>query len=65
MNRTKSKSLFAEAQKYLVGGVNSPVRAFRGVGGTPLKQTANTVTSVTFLSTTANNDIVVFNCIGW
>ena len=28
--------LFARAQKILVGGVNSPVRAFRAVGGTPL-----------------------------
>jgi glutamate-1-semialdehyde 2,1-aminomutase len=30
-----SEHLFAEAQKVLPGGVNSPVRAFRGVGGTP------------------------------
>jgi glutamate-1-semialdehyde 2,1-aminomutase len=28
-------SLFAEAQKYIVGGVNSPVRAFKSVGGEP------------------------------
>jgi glutamate-1-semialdehyde 2,1-aminomutase len=27
---------FAEAQRYIPGGVNSPVRAFRGVGGEPL-----------------------------
>src|SRR5919198_936044 len=33
---TRSETLFAEAQKHLPGGVNSPVRAFRGVGGTPL-----------------------------
>ena len=32
----KSEVLFAEALKYIPGGVNSPVRAFRGVGGTPL-----------------------------
>lgn len=32
---TKSQFLFDEAQKYLPGGVNSPVRAFRSVGGTP------------------------------
>jgi len=31
-----SETLFAEAQKYIPGGVNSPVRAFRGVGGTPI-----------------------------
>lgn len=29
-------SLFTEAQKYIPGGVNSPVRAFNGVGGEPL-----------------------------
>ncbi|MDH3626952.1 MAG: glutamate-1-semialdehyde 2,1-aminomutase [Acidobacteriota bacterium] len=28
--------LFDEAQRYIAGGVNSPVRAFKGVGGTPL-----------------------------
>lgn len=33
---TRSQQLFAEAQNYLPGGVNSPVRAFRGVGGTPI-----------------------------
>ncbi len=32
----KSQELFAEAQKYLPGGVNSPVRAFKSVGGTPI-----------------------------
>ncbi len=31
----KSASLFAEARRYIPGGVNSPVRAFRGVGGEP------------------------------
>lgn len=33
---SKSSALFERAQKILVGGVNSPVRAFRAVGGTPL-----------------------------
>lgn len=32
----RSAELFEEAQRYIPGGVNSPVRAFRGVGGTPL-----------------------------
>ncbi len=32
---TKSESLFARAQARIPGGVNSPVRAFRAVGGTP------------------------------
>jgi glutamate-1-semialdehyde 2,1-aminomutase len=31
----RSEALFAEAQLHLPGGVDSPVRAFRGVGGTP------------------------------
>jgi glutamate-1-semialdehyde 2,1-aminomutase len=31
----KSETLFKRAQKVLVGGVNSPVRAFKSVGGTP------------------------------
>ncbi|MFZ9888794.1 MAG: glutamate-1-semialdehyde 2,1-aminomutase [Myxococcota bacterium] len=36
MERIRSKELFERATRHLVGGVNSPVRAFRGVGGTPL-----------------------------
>src|SRR5271165_6328854 len=32
---TKSEELFAEALRYIPGGVNSPVRAFRAVGGHP------------------------------
>ena len=35
MNLTHSRKLFQEAQKYLPGGVNSPARAFKAVGGTP------------------------------
>src|SRR5271170_3941169 len=35
MNHSRSEELFACAQKLIPGGVNSPVRAFRGVGGTP------------------------------
>ncbi len=35
MNRSKSEALFAESQKLIPGGVNSPVRAFRSVGGSP------------------------------
>ena len=34
-SRTRSDQLFAEALKYIPGGVNSPVRAFRAVGGQP------------------------------
>lgn len=36
MAREKSAALFERANQTLVGGVNSPVRAFRGVGGRPL-----------------------------
>jgi glutamate-1-semialdehyde 2,1-aminomutase len=36
MNNTKSIELFNRAQESIPGGVNSPVRAFRSVGGTPL-----------------------------
>ena len=32
---TKSEQFFERAQKYIPGGVNSPVRSFRAVGGTP------------------------------
>ena len=32
---TTSEQAFEEAQKYIPGGVNSPVRAFKSVGGTP------------------------------
>ena len=35
IKRTESERLFAEALKYIPGGVNSPVRAFRAVGGEP------------------------------
>ncbi|MCK5542608.1 MAG: glutamate-1-semialdehyde 2,1-aminomutase [Desulfobacterales bacterium] len=36
MNITKSQELFKEAQKYIPGGVNSPARALKSVGGSPL-----------------------------
>ena len=32
---TKSTSVFAEAKQFIPGGVNSPVRSFRSVGGNP------------------------------
>ena len=35
MKTTRSTALFAEAQQLIPGGVNSPVRAFRSVGGQP------------------------------
>jgi glutamate-1-semialdehyde 2,1-aminomutase len=36
MNRSNSDFLYAAAQTRIPGGVNSPVRAFNGVGGTPV-----------------------------
>src|SRR5215218_5840520 len=36
MNISKSKDLFNRAQSSIPGGVNSPVRAFKSVGGTPI-----------------------------
>lgn len=36
MNTSKSQALFEKAKSYFPGGVNSPVRAFKSVGGTPL-----------------------------
>lgn len=42
MSYSKSEQLFERANKTIPGGVNSPVRAFRGVGGTPLFMTRAT-----------------------
>jgi glutamate-1-semialdehyde 2,1-aminomutase len=36
MDISRSESLFAQAQAHIPGGVNSPVRAFNGVGGSPI-----------------------------
>jgi len=36
MNHTASQNLFERAQKVIPGGVNSPVRAFKAVGGNPV-----------------------------
>ena len=36
MRLKTSRKLFQEARKYLVGGVNSPVRAYKAVGGSPV-----------------------------
>jgi len=38
-SRRRSEQIFRDAEHVLVGGVNSPVRAFRSVGGTPLVMT--------------------------
>ena len=36
MQISESKRLFAYAKNFIPGGVNSPVRAFRAVGGEPI-----------------------------
>jgi glutamate-1-semialdehyde 2,1-aminomutase len=36
LSLNQSAELFAKAQEYIPGGVNSPVRAFKSVGGTPI-----------------------------
>src|SRR5678809_796805 len=36
MDLSKSQALFSRAQQSIPGGVNSPVRAFKSVGGTPI-----------------------------
>ncbi len=36
VNKNKSRKAFREAQKYIPGGVSSPVRSFKSVGGGPL-----------------------------
>ena len=36
MNISNSEKLFEKAKKFIPGGVNSPVRAFKSVGGNPL-----------------------------
>lgn len=36
MNRQRSEQLFEEAKNYMPGGVNSPVRAFKSVNGSPI-----------------------------
>ncbi len=35
MNHSRSRHLFSQAQALIPGGVNSPVRSFRAVGGQP------------------------------
>ncbi|MCC6144123.1 MAG: glutamate-1-semialdehyde 2,1-aminomutase [Candidatus Hydrogenedentes bacterium] len=47
MNFTRSQELWKEANKILVGGVNSPVRAFKGVGGDPFFVKSGTGATIT------------------
>jgi glutamate-1-semialdehyde aminotransferase len=38
------QNLFDEAKRFIAGGVNSPVRAFRAVGGTPVFAASTSIT---------------------
>lgn len=40
---SRNQQLFEQSQKYIPGGVNSPVRAFKSVGGTPVFFSADKV----------------------
>lgn len=61
MNRSRSAELFETAKTYFPGGVNSPVRAFRSVGGTPLfiKQGDGA-----YITDEDNNTFIDF-CLSW
>jgi len=54
-----SESLFEKAQKYIPGGVNSPVRAFRSVGGTPFFTKSATGSRLT---TADGRELIDFVC---
>lgn len=47
MNLQNSDRLFADAQQHMPGGVSSPVRAFKGVGGTPRFMTSGSGAYIT------------------
>ncbi|GEM_PF-7036373 len=53
MNHDQSHALFTRAQKLLPGGVNSPVRAFKSVGGVPMVRTCTTWTATATSITSA------------
>ncbi|HXT02007.1 MAG TPA: glutamate-1-semialdehyde 2,1-aminomutase [Elusimicrobiota bacterium] len=59
--RVDQKALFARARKSLVGGVNSPVRAFKSVGGSPVFVESG---SGAYLTTADGRKLVDF-CLSW
>lgn len=56
--RTRSARLFAEARQLMPGGVNSPVRAFRAVGGEPLIFSSGSGPRITDVDGTSYLDLV-------
>lgn len=61
MKSTRSRALFSRASKSLVGGVNSPVRAFKAVGGSPVFMAAG---AGAYLTDADGNRYVDF-CSSW
>ncbi|MFC1467505.1 glutamate-1-semialdehyde 2,1-aminomutase [Verrucomicrobiota bacterium] len=56
---TKSEQLFEKAQQFIPGGVNSPVRAFKSVGGSPVYFERGAGTRIT---TADGNELIDFCC---
>lgn len=52
---THSETLFEQAQKYIPGGVNSPVRAFRGVVVRPFSSSTPRAPTCTTKTTSATS----------
>ena len=59
MTNTRSDELFQKALKLIPGGVNSPVRAFRSVGGSPFFVTE---AKGAYLTTADNTQLIDFVC---
>ncbi len=59
MNKEKSKALFEQAKNYFPGGVNSPVRAFKSVDGSPLFITKGKGSKITDAD---GNEFIDFCC---
>jgi glutamate-1-semialdehyde 2,1-aminomutase len=61
MKRTKSNELYKTSSNYFPGGVNSPVRAFRSVEGTPVFITKGNGAYIT----DADNNTYIDFCASW
>ena len=59
MNTSQSTALFEKAQRILVGGVNSPVRAFKAVGSNPFFATSGQGATVTDVDGNSYTDYVL------
>ena len=61
MNKSKSSELYKTSSKYFPGGVNSPVRAFKSVDGTPVFITKG---NGAFVTDADGNEYIDF-CASW